>query len=82
MPRHPESGRFAFYLMCFLGMVLLPLPWAIFAQIAWRQLRSSDQDPVTRGHASLVSVEGSEGSKDQMAPHCRSDSSVYAGECY
>ncbi|CAK9098157.1 unnamed protein product [Durusdinium trenchii] len=43
---HPESGRFAFYLMCFLGMVLLPLPWAIFAQIAWRQLRSSDQDHV------------------------------------
>lgn len=45
---HPETGRFAFSLMCLWSLVLLPLPWAILAQKMWRHLllREAQQDHV------------------------------------
>lgn len=45
---HPETGRFAFSLMCLWSLVLLPLPWPILAQKMWRHLllREAQQDHV------------------------------------
>jgi len=45
---HPETGRFAFGLMCLLSLVLLPLPWAFLAQKIWHHLllHKAQQDHV------------------------------------
>lgn len=40
---HPESGSFAFHLMCFCSLALLSLPWAMFAHFAWYQLLKQGQ---------------------------------------